>query len=137
MTPPADQPHISALADLLDARNLNADDFIQVLDILGKLKKKEISNIEKEEKEKTKQNKIFVDKEFVFEKSEDCFIYRDGRTKTGNFYVRIYDANTKKVYSQSLRTKYRENALVLAQVLYREKKDKLMKGTKMISITTE
>ena len=137
MTPPADQPHISALADLLDARNLNADDFIQVLDILGKLKKKEISNLEKEEKEKTKQNKIFVDKEFVFEKSEDCFIYRDGRTKTGNFYVRIYDANTKKVYSQSLRTKYRENALVLAQVLYREKKDKLMKGTKMISITTE
>ena len=134
MTPPADQPHISALADLLDARGLNADDFIKVLDALGKLKKSEVNKIEKEEQSKIKQNKIFVDKEFVFEKSEDCFIYRDGRTKTGNFYVRIYDANTKKVFSQSLRTKYRENALVLAQVLYREKKDKLMKGTKMISI---
>jgi integrase len=136
MTPPADQPHISALADLLDARGLNADDFIKVLDALGKLKKSEVNKIEKEEQSKIKQNKIFVDKEFVFEKSEDCFIYRDGRTKTGNFYVRIYDANTKKVFSQSLRTKYRENALVLAQVLYREKKDKLFKGTKMASITT-
>ena len=107
MTPPPEQTHISALADLLDARGLNADDFIQVLDVLAKLKKKEASNIEKEEQDKIKQNKIFVDKEFVFEKSEDCFIYRDGRTKTGNFYIRIYDANTKKVYSQSLRTKYR------------------------------
>jgi integrase len=136
MTQPTEQTHISALADLLDARGLNADDFIQVLDILGKVKKKEVSDIKKEEQGKIKQNKIFVDKEFVFEKSEDCFIYRDGRTKTGNFYIRIYDANTKKVYSQSLRTKYRENALVSAQVLYREKKDKLFKGKKMVSITT-
>ena len=62
MTPPADQPHISALADLLDARGLNADDFIKVLDALGKLKKSEVNKIEKEEQSKIKQNKIFVDK---------------------------------------------------------------------------
>ncbi|WP_010313571.1 tyrosine-type recombinase/integrase [Synechococcus sp. CB0205] len=136
MTPPADKPHIDALAELLDARGLNAEDFIQIVDILGALKKKESTNIEKKEREKDKGNKIFVDKEFVFETRDDCFIYRDGRTKTGNYYVRIYDADTKKVYSKSLRTRHRVNALVAAETLYREKKDKLMKGVKMVSITT-
>ena len=136
MTPPADKPHIDALAELLDARGLNADDFIQIVDILGSLKKKETADTEKKEKEKDKGNKIFVDKEFVFETRDDCIIYRDGRTKTGNYYVRIYDAETKKVFSKSLRTRHRVNALVAAETLYREKKDKLMKGVKMVSIST-
>ena len=98
MTPPADKPHIDALAELLDARGLNADDFIQIVDILGTLKKKESDNIEKEKKKEDTANKIFVDKEFVFETRDDCFIYRDGRTKSGNYYIRIYDADTKKVF---------------------------------------
>ena len=136
MTPPADKPHIDALAELLDARGLNADDFIQIVDILGTLKKKEGDNIEKEKKKEDTANKIFVDKEFVFETRDDCFIYRDGRTKSGNYYIRIYDADTKKVFSKSLRTRHRVNALVAAESLYREKKDKLMKGVKMVSITT-
>ena len=124
MTPPADKPHIDALAELLDARGLNADDFIQIVDILGTLKKKESDNIEKEKKKENTANKIFVDKEFVFETRDDCFIYRDGRTKSGNYYIRIYDADTKKVFSKSLRTRHRVNALVAAESLYREKKDK-------------
>lgn len=138
MTPPADKPHIDALADLLDARGLNAEDFIQIVDILGALKKKEGQELEETGRNKKDTgNKIFVDKEFVFETRDDCFIYRDGRTKTGNYYVRIYDADTKKVFSKSLRTRHRVNALVAAESLYREKKDKLIKGVKMVSITTE
>ena len=50
LTPPADKPHIDALAELLDARGLNADDFIQIVDIHGTLKKKESDNIKKEKK---------------------------------------------------------------------------------------
>lgn len=133
--PEQDQAHINALADLLDARGLNAADFIEVVDILANLKRKENDAISKQGKKEQQGNKIFVDKEFVFETRDDVFIYRDGRTKTGNFYVRIYDSNTKKVFTKSLRTRHRTHALVAAETLYREKKDKLMQGVKMVSIT--
>ena len=137
MVPPADKPHIDALAALLDARGLNAEDFLEIVEILGALKKKETNKIKKEEEKKNSPNKIFVDKEFIFETRNDCFIYRDGRTKSGNYYIRIYDADSKKVFSQSLRTPHRVQALVAAETLYREKRDKLMKGVKLASITTK
>ena len=137
MVPPADKPHIDALAALLDARGLNAEDFLEIVEILGALKKKETNKIKKEEEKKNSPNKIFVDKEFIFETRNDCFIYRDGRTKSGNYYIRIYDTDSKKVFSQSLRTPHRVQALVAAETLYREKRDKLMKGVKLASITTK
>ena len=87
--PPTDKPHIDALAELLDARGLKAEDFLEIVEILGTLKKKETDKSRKEEEKKDAPNKIFVDKEFIFETRNDCFIYRDGRTKNGNYYVRI------------------------------------------------
>ena len=137
MVPPADKPHIDALAELLDARGLKAEDFLEIVEILGTLKKKEKDKIKKEEEKENAPNKIYVDKEFVFETRNDCFIYRDGRTKNRNYYIRIYDTDSKKVFSQSLRTPHRVQALVAAETLYREKRDKLMKGVKLVSITTK
>ena len=67
---------------------------------------------------KKTSRKIYIDKEFVFETRDDCFIYRDGRVKCGNYYVRIYDALAKKEFSKSLRTNNRHQALVAAEVLY-------------------
>lgn len=130
-----EQTNINALAELLSSRGLDATDFIDVVDILAKVKKKELDAITKKEEQKEKTNKIFVDKEFVYETRDDVFIYRDGRTKSGNYYIRIYDNETKKVFSKSLRTRHRTHALVSAEKLYREKKDKLLTGVKMVSIT--
>ena len=123
---------IASLAELLSSRGLDAGDFIEVVDILAKAKKSEAENTSKKA---NKTNKIFVDKEFVYETRNDVFIYRDGRTKNRNYYIRIYDSETKKVFTKSLRTSHRTTALVTAERLYREKKDKLLTGVKMVSIT--
>ena len=90
----------------------------------------------KDSNDNKKDLKIYKDKEFVFETRQDCFIYRDNRTKSGNYYIRIYDALTKKEFSKSLRTPNRHQALVAAEILYREKRDKLTRGVRMTSITT-
>ncbi len=126
---------MNELAQWLSSRVRDATDLFYVGDILDKVKKKELDAITKKEEQKEKTNKIFVDKEFVYETRDDVFIYRDGRTKSGNYYIRIYDNETKKVFSKSLRTRNRTHALVSAEKLYREKKDKLLTGVKMVSIT--
>ena len=71
-----EQTNINALAELLSSRGLDATDFIDVVDILAKVKKKELDAITKKEEQKEKTNKIFVDKEFVYETRDDVFIPR-------------------------------------------------------------
>ena len=132
MSSDGEKTNIASLAELLSSRGLDAEDFIEVVDILAKAKK---SEAETTSKKANKANKIFVDKEFVYETRDDVFIYRDGRTKNRNYYIRIYDSVTKKVFTRSLRTSHRTTALVAAERLYREKKDKLLTGVKMVSIT--
>lgn len=138
MSPPsADKEHIEALAELLASKGLEAGDFINAVEALGRLKRsEEDSKVRAQKKAEPKNKKIYIDKEFVFETRDDCFIYRDGRTKCGNYYIRIYDSLTKKEFSKSLRTNNRHQALVDAEVLYREKRDKLTRGVKMASINT-
>lgn len=138
MTPPEDKGNIDALASLLEVKGLDASDFIDVINALANIKKRDAEKQEQEDdKEKAKQKKIFVDKEFVFDTREDCFIYKDGRTKSGRYFVRIYDGKTKRVFSKSLGTTNRIEALAKAEQLYREKKDKLMRGVTLKSITTK
>ena len=86
-------------------KGLDANDFIDVINALSNIKKKEQEKIEKDEKAAVEpEKKIFKDKEFVYETRTDVFIFKDGRTKSGRYYIRIYDEKTKKVISQSLRT---------------------------------
>jgi len=137
MSPPEDPKHLEAIAELLASRGLDASDFISAIEVLGNLKKKESNNKSKAEaKIKSSEKKIYKDKEFVFETRQDCFIYRDARTKCGNYYIRIYDAITRKEFSKSLRTSNRHQALVAAEIMYREKRDKITRGVKMSSINT-
>ena len=111
MTPPEEQTNINALSNLLALKGLDAGDFIDVINALSNIKQRDAAKEEKEQKKAAeKKNKIFVDKEFVFEGRDDAFIYRDGRTKSGRYFLRIYDANTKRVFSQSLRTTNRIEA---------------------------
>lgn len=133
MVPLSGKPHINALASLLEEKGLDASDFIELVGILGNLKKRQIEK--GKEQEKSEENKIFKDKEFIYGR-RDIFIYRRGETKSGNYYVRIYDDETKRIFKQSLKTANRERAIVAAEILYSEKKDKLLRGIKMTSITT-
>ena len=138
MTPPEEQRNIDALATLLELKGLDAGDFIDVVNALANIKKRDQTRIDKEEqKEAEAENKIYKDKEFVFDTREDVFIYRDGRTKSGRYYIRIYDAKRKKVFSQSLKTTNRIEALATAEKIYAENKGRMEKGVKLISLTTK
>lgn len=137
LTPPEEQSNINALSSLLDAKGLDASDFIDVINALSNIKKRDAEKeIKDQEKETVKEKKIFVDKEYVYETRTDVFIYRDGRTKSGRYYVRIYDDKTKKVFSQSLRTSNRIEGLARAEQIYRENKDAMRRGVKLTSINT-
>ena len=137
LTPPEEQSNINALPSLLDAKGLDASDFIDVINALSNIKKRDAEKEAKEqEKETIKEKKIFVDKEYVHETRRDVLIYRDGRTKSGRYYVRIYDDKTKKVFSQSLRTSNRIEGLARAEYIYRENKDAMRRGVKLTSINT-
>ena len=139
LTPPEEQTNINALSALLETKGLDASDFIDVINALANIKQRDAAKEEKdaEKEEASKQKKIFVDKEFVYETRQDVFIYKDGRTKSGRYYVRIYDEKTKRVFSQSLRTTNRIEALAKAEQLYRENKDAMRRGVKLVSINTK
>ena len=133
-----DQSNISALASLLESKGLDAGDFIDVINALGNIKKRDAARDLKEEEKKSKDDKkIFKNKEFVYETRRDIFIYVDGRTKSGRYYVRIYDERTKRTHSESLRTTNRIEALSKAEQIYRERKDALNRGVKVYSINTK
>jgi integrase len=138
LTPPQEQQDINALASLLELKGLSAGDFIDVINALANIKKRDQEKIDREQSEPEEAGKkIFKDKEFVFDTRQDVFIYRDGRTKSGRYYIRIYDDKTKKVFSQSLKTTNRIEALASAENIYAENKDRMRRGVKLISLTTK
>ncbi len=135
MTPSEEQQNIEALTALLQLKGLDASDFIDVINALGKIKERDAAKqIKEEEKQKTKH---YIDKEFVFDTRRDVFIYRSGATKSGRYYIRIYDEKTKKDFVQSLRTSNRIEALTKAEEIYAERKNALRRGVKPISINTK
>ena len=137
MTPRDDKGDINALASLLEVKGLDASDFIDVINALANIKKRDAEKEEIVKKEPEKKNKIFGDKEFLWETRDDVFIYRDNRTKSGCYFVRIYDGKAKKAIMKSLGTTNRIEARVKAEELYALSKDKLMKGLVLKSITTK
>lgn len=59
MVPLSGKPHIHALASLLDEKGLDASDFIELVGILGNLKKRQIEKEKEQEKsEETRFSKI-------------------------------------------------------------------------------
>jgi integrase len=126
---------INALSTLLDLKGLDASDFIDVINALGKIKKR---NAEKEAQQEEKGGTThYLEKEFVFETRKDVFIYRSGATKSGRYYIRIYDEKTKRDFVQSLRTTNRIEALAKAEEIYAERKNSLRRGVKTHSLTTK
>lgn len=88
-------------------------------------------------KEEPKGNKVVTEKIYLWENEKNGYIYRDGRTKGGNYYLRIYCKETKKVFSKSLKTSSREEGIVLGRKMYSETYGKLLRGEKTKSINTK
>ena len=86
----------AAVAALCEALGLDGGDLIDAIKLLAAVK----SDAPKEEKEHEPAKKIYGDKEFVFETRQDVFIYKDLRTKSKRYYVRIYDAKKEGLRSK-------------------------------------
>ena len=131
MTPiqdPKDQ--LETLKEVVGNLDLSPEDLLLVLSSVVSLK-----NQKKEEGQKG--NKVITEKIYLWENTKDSYIYRDGRTKGGNYYLRIYCRETKKVFSKSLRTSSREEGIVLGRKMYSETYGKLIRGEKTKSLTTK
>ena len=92
MTPSSSDKSLETLKGMVEDLDLTPEDLLMVLSSVVSLKKS------KNKEEKT--NKIFQDKIYLWENTKDSFIYRDGRTKSGNYYIRIYCKETKKVFTK-------------------------------------
>ena len=131
MTPiqdPKDQ--LDTLKEVVGNLDLSPEDLLLVLSSVVSLKNKK-------KEEGQKGNKVITEKIYLWENTKDSYIYRDGRTKGGNYYLRIYCRETKKVFSKSLRTSSREEGIVLGRKMYSETYGKLIRGEKTKSLTTK
>ena len=82
MTPP-DIKDIEAITKLVDKDGYDPEDLVAVLHALNAIKR---NNKKKAEEEEPEENKIFLDKEFVYPTREDVYIYRDNRTNLPIFF---------------------------------------------------
>lgn len=131
MTPIQDpQDQLENLREVVGNLDLSPEDLLMVLSSVVSLK-----NQKKEKGQKG--NKVITEKIYLWENSKDSYIYRDGRTKGGNYYLRIYCKETKKVFSKSLKTSSREEGIVLGRQMYSETYGKLVRGEKTKSLTTK
>ena len=140
MTPTDNQvdlKDINGIQKLVEEGGYEVETLLSVLNALNAIKK----NDAKKEKEtdEPKENKIFLDKEFIYQdnRHDDVYIYRDNRTKKKNYYVRIYNPKTQNHWVQSLKTNNRIAALALAEQIYCEKKGRLNFGLRPVSITVK
>ena len=82
-----------------------------------------------------KGNKNYIDKTAVYE-DRDAYIYKRGDTKSGIWYFRIFDVNSRKPVFKSLKTTDKTAALAAARVLYIDIKGKIDRGERIKQITT-
>lgn len=138
MTPPDNQidlKNIEGIKNLVDEGGYDVEQILSVLNALNAIKKNDEKKAKQEEE--VVENKIFLDKEFIYETRDDVYIYRDNRTKKKGYYIRIYDPKTKKHWSKSLKTTNRMVAMTNAEKIYAEKKGRLNFGVRPVSITVK
>ena len=125
MTPPDNQidlKNIEGITKLVADGGYEVEQILSVLNALNAIKK---NDERKALEDEPQENKIFLDKEFVYETRDDVYIYRDNRTKKKGYYIRIYDPKTQKHWSKSLKTTNRMVAMTQAEKIYAERKGRL------------
>ena len=118
---------------LATLRKILADNPNALLELFADLKKSPSDT----QKPSDSQNAVYIDKEYLYEGRQDCFIYRDNRTKNKNYYIHVWDSATKKRFTKSLRTTKREIAIAEAGKIYAETRHRLGNGVKLTSLTAK
>jgi integrase len=85
---------------------------------------------------KEQPKSVYQDRELVYD-DESAFIFRRGTTKSRTYYVRIYDAQSRRPFVKSLRETDRVAALAKARVIYQEIKGKVSRGERLKTITNK
>ena len=130
---------LDSLSELLDVlKTVNADDLKDALKLVTELKQRDLSKKEDIKVPEIKEEpKVYLNKEYVYEGRQDCYIYQDNRTKAKNYYINIWDSKTQRRYKQSLKTTKREIAISEAMNIYAEMKGRIKEGRKLNSITSK
>tara|TARA_Y100000592_G_scaffold33709_1_gene53481 strand:+ start:3286 stop:4803 length:1518 start_codon:yes stop_codon:yes gene_type:complete len=118
-----------ALEQLITAAGFDAGDLQTALLAIQEAKNQKKKQVEAGE------NKFFLDKTLVYE-DVDAFIFRRADSKSGRYYFRLYDENTKKPLVRSLRTSDKIQALASARLMYMDVKGKINRGERIRGITT-
>lgn len=117
----------TALNALLSAAGFDAGDLQIALEAIKAAKEQSPSKNEEE-------YRFYLDKTIIYE-DRDAFIYRRATSKSGIWYLRIYDVKKSKPVVKSLKTKDKIQALASARILYINIKGKIDRGERLKSIT--
>ena len=130
-----DLKNIEGIKNLVDEGGYDIEQILSVLNALNAIKKNDAKKAKEENV--IKENKIFLDKEFIYETRDDVYIYRDNRTKKKGYYIRIYDPKSQTHWTKSLKTTNRLQAMTMAEQIYSEKIGRINIGVRHQSITTK
>ena len=117
---------ISALKDVIAEAGFDAQDLQVALGAIASAKELSL-------KESDDEYKFFIDRTLIYD-DHDAFIFQRADSKSGRWYLRIYDENKKKPVIRSLRTSDKTSALAKARLLYIELKGKIDRGERLKSI---
>ena len=107
---------VEALALLLDKAGLDPDDLAPAL-LAFAAAKQQPRHHQRKAGASTKKELIYDD--------ENSFIYKRGDTKSGKYYLRIYDSISKRPFIKSLKTTDRIRAITTAREIYQDVKGKI------------
>lgn len=117
----------SAINALLSAAGFDAGDLQIALEAIKAAK-------EQSPNKNDEKYRFYLDKTLIYE-DRDAFMYRRATSKSGIWYLRIYDGKKSKPVVKSLKTKDKIQALASARILYIEIKGKIERGERLKSIT--
>lgn len=121
---------VNALDSLLQAAGFDAGDLQIALEAIQTAK--EITN---KPEQSDDGYEYYKNKTLIFG-DNFAFIFQRPTSKSGRWYVKIYDERTQKPYIKSLKTKDKEQAFVTAREIYVDIKGKIERGERLKSITT-
>jgi len=120
---------LKAIDVLAKAAGFNSEELLNALEGI------KTANKIKEDDKKSGEYNFFLDKTPVYD-DVDAFVFKRADSKSGRYYIRMYDYKTSRPIVKSLRTSDKTQALVTARQVYIEYKGKIDRGERIKSINT-
>lgn len=129
--PPINREQVEVLTSLLDSKGLDAGDLLDAIKMLADAKAKAGKVPAPDEQ----GMKVYGDKEYLFAGFSDAWIYRNNKTQSRNYYLRVKEKG-RSPFVKSLDTQDRSEALVSGRLIYQEVRGKIQRGEKAKSVIT-